>query len=611
MRRNLKLFLLFALILIALWQFFMFTGRIDDRLPPLETGKIKLGRLALSSFGIVDDAWITYTYARNLAAGEGIVFNAGERVEGCTAFLHMALLAPFARLTSRLDLVAVLLNILAWAGLTLIAWTFIRRRDGGAVGMTGRFAIGFILIGNTALAWTFSGMEMPLVALAWLAAAKMHLIEREKGSWPWASALLVVAAGLLRPDGILVAVPLAISTWIAGPRKFAWGKAIVFCALVLGLFGGYWLWRWSYFGYPLPNTFYAKVTKTSLTLTKTGMRYLFRWFFGMVVPLLGAIAFYIARKTRPAPRWVKLMAGMIATSAAYVLLVGADFFPYHRFLLPAFAPMVLVAWWYGVGVTINRRRTAPSDEAPDPYVMKLFKATLVFVLVQTVYYIAFFPPQGSVHAYIVQNTRDWKKVGALLNETLPPDAMVATLPIGAMGYCTHRYVLDLVGLTDTHIAHTDVPTGEALTGHEKYDIDYVLERAPEVIYAWPGLMPAGPVGIEKWVSNNIGAAAQKHLMTDRRTRIRYRLSWLPVGERGVIGLLRRDLDDNPAYASFDKLTDQQAEWIWHAFTAQNLQELAGRFIELRKGNYSIGEPPGASMDQGVALPFSFHEQNEK
>jgi len=37
--------------------------------------------------GVVDDAWITYRYAHNLAAGQGISFNPGERVEGCTAFL--------------------------------------------------------------------------------------------------------------------------------------------------------------------------------------------------------------------------------------------------------------------------------------------------------------------------------------------------------------------------------------------------------------------------------------------------------------------------------------------------------------------------------------------
>ena len=36
---------------------------------------------------VQDDAFITYRYARNLARGEGLVFNPGERVEGYTNFL--------------------------------------------------------------------------------------------------------------------------------------------------------------------------------------------------------------------------------------------------------------------------------------------------------------------------------------------------------------------------------------------------------------------------------------------------------------------------------------------------------------------------------------------
>ncbi|MHA1570022.1 MAG: hypothetical protein ACTSXZ_11175, partial [Alphaproteobacteria bacterium] len=469
--------------------------------------------------GVVDDAWITYTYARNLAAGHGISFNPPELVEGCTAFLHMVLLAPFAWFTTRLDIVAVLLNLLAWAGVAVLAWSFIRRRDGGRVGVLGLFAVAFIVAGLSGLAWTYAGMEMPLVALAWLGAAKLHLRERETGAWPWVSALVTVAAGLLRPDGILVAVPLALSTWYAGERKFAWRKALVYSAIVIGLFGGYWLWRWHYFGYPLPNTFYAKVTETSAKLSSTGVKYTLRWLFGMVVPLLAVLAMLYARKQRPVPRWVRLMTGLVLTSIGYVLLVGSDFFSYHRFLLPSYAPLVLVAWWYGVGVNIRRRkdRTSRMSRGGKIAVMVVF-----FLILQANYFIwpskpanqpsrkgqsclsLFYPPQGLVHKFIVENTRDWRQVGAELRRSTPDGAKVATIAIGALSYFSHRYVLDMLGLTDVHIAHTDVPTGEAITGHEKYDLDYVLERAPELIYTWPGLMPPGKNGVLKWVMSNIG-----------------------------------------------------------------------------------------------------------
>ena len=44
----------------------------------------------------LDDAFISFRYARNFAEGHGIVFNPGERVEGYTNFLWVVILAvPF------------------------------------------------------------------------------------------------------------------------------------------------------------------------------------------------------------------------------------------------------------------------------------------------------------------------------------------------------------------------------------------------------------------------------------------------------------------------------------------------------------------------------------
>lgn len=571
--------------------------------------------------GVVDDAWITYAYARNLAEGHGIAYNPGERVEGCTAFLHMVILAPFSWLTRRLDIVATVLNILAWAAVASLAWSFIRRRDGGQVGVLGLFAASFITLGMSGLAWAYAGMEMPLVALAWLGAAKVHLLERERNRWPWISALIVVVAGLLRPDGILVAVPLALSIWIEKPKQYNWGKAIVFSAIVLTLFGGYWLWRWHYFGYPLPNTFYAKVTRTSVSLSMTGARYVLRWIFGMVVPLLVIVAMIYARGRRAVPRWVRLMSGLVLTSMAYCLLVGSDFFSYHRFLLPSYAAMVLVGWWYGVGALTRYRQRFGAGVSTRK--SKIVKVMLLLVCLNVVYFVSpskpanapnsasrgcislFYPPQGLVHAFIVRNTRDWAEVAQKLDHLTPAEATIATIPIGAMGYYTHRRVIDMVGLTDVHIAHTEVPTGEAITGHEKYDIDYVLARRPSLIYTWPGLMPAGEEGLLKWVVSNIGAEAQKQLMTDRRTRIEYSFCRLPMkDDQWVIGLIRSELMGRPEYQAFQPLTKKHAEWIWYAFTSTTMDELRVKVMELKKGVFTGEISEGSMLDQGVALPFA-------
>jgi hypothetical protein len=52
---------------------------------------------------------------------------------------------------------------------------------------------------------------------------------------------------------------------------------------------------------------------------------------------------------------------------------------------------------------------------------------------------------------------------------------IAALGIGVLKYCTNRHVVDMLGLTDLHIArHAKVPMGKGLAGHEKYDPKYIL-----------------------------------------------------------------------------------------------------------------------------------------
>ena len=41
----------------------------------------------------VDDAFISYRYARNLVEGHGLVWNVGQRVEGYTDFLWVVLIS--------------------------------------------------------------------------------------------------------------------------------------------------------------------------------------------------------------------------------------------------------------------------------------------------------------------------------------------------------------------------------------------------------------------------------------------------------------------------------------------------------------------------------------
>jgi arabinofuranosyltransferase len=84
--------------------------------------------IALALFGIhtwlhksfgVDDSFITFRFVQQWAAGNGIVYNIGEYVEGYSNFLWLVLLLPFEKVGFNLQLVAKTLGFLC-GGATLI-----------------------------------------------------------------------------------------------------------------------------------------------------------------------------------------------------------------------------------------------------------------------------------------------------------------------------------------------------------------------------------------------------------------------------------------------------------------------------------------------------------
>ena len=73
----------------------------------------------------------------------------------------------------------------------------------------------------------------------------------------------------------------------------------------------------------------------------------------------------------------------------------------------------------------------------------------------------------------------WTLVGKWFREHAREGESLAAAPIGAVSYYSGLTVIDMLGLTNEHIAHRTMPNmGEGWAGHEKYDGQYVLSRKP-------------------------------------------------------------------------------------------------------------------------------------
>ena len=81
---------------------------------------------------------------------------------------------------------------------------------------------------------------------------------------------------------------------------------------------------------------------------------------------------------------------------------------------------------------------------------------------------------------------NWVPIGKWLRTYARPGESIAVTAAGALPFYSGLYTIDMLGITDIHIAHRKMPAGGAgIAGHEKHDMDYVLSRRPTYIFHYP------------------------------------------------------------------------------------------------------------------------------
>ncbi len=204
----------------------------------------------------VDDAYITYRYARNIATGVGFVYNAGERVLGTTTPAYALLMALLARLSGYSDYprLSLITNTLSDALVFCLALRLTRR-------LTGYHWVGLgagllYALEGRALDFSTSGMESSFNTLAVLLTLVLFLENRNR----WA-ALGAGLAVLVRPDGLTLAAVIFGALGLEALRRkgewlkqLPWAEGGLFAAVV----GPWLLFALLYFGNFIPQSILAK-----------------------------------------------------------------------------------------------------------------------------------------------------------------------------------------------------------------------------------------------------------------------------------------------------------------------------------------------------------------
>jgi len=223
-------------------------------------------------FFVGDDAYISFRYARNLADGYGLVWNPGEAVEGYTNFLWVILMAGGIFFNISPEVASTAISI-ACAALLLIVFLYCFSRLHGANSPWTWLPLVALSLSGSFTAWSTSGLETMFLTLLIFVAFMLFLHERESASEaPVLSSAVFALATLTRPDGgiFMALAGLFFLVDILSKRRSV-RSGVIWALPFIAIVGCHFLWRFSYYGFWLPNTFYVKVGGI---LVSRGLRYL-------------------------------------------------------------------------------------------------------------------------------------------------------------------------------------------------------------------------------------------------------------------------------------------------------------------------------------------------
>lgn len=422
--------------------------------------------------GLIDDAYISFRYAENFATGKGLVFNPGERVEGYTNFLWTVLLAG----TTRLGFDSIASSIMLAAGCAVgVLWVLYRvgqkmlEIEGTPVSIAALPMVLWVAHGAVAR-YILSGME----TLLFTALLSCAVFTACYGRRPFLTGVLFGVAALTRPEGVLYGGVVWLWLLLVTPLAERWRTALYFLAGAAIIYAPYFLWRFTYYGYLFPNTYYAKASGFQWERLERGLEVLYYTVnqSALLIPALVALfAVALFRKNR---RVVGLGLVLIIITLLYFVYVGGDFVIWFgpRFLMPIF-PIFFVLVGLGIYALVGW--------LAHPFLRNGLALTAMVLVAFHLYWFAWWPQWTNLSTFGEQ-MRGWRELGIWLQAQYPPDTTIATDAAGLIPYYSGFVTLDMFGLTDAYIAHLQMPDmGSGTVAHEKYDPIYVLRQNPTCI----------------------------------------------------------------------------------------------------------------------------------
>ena len=484
---------------------------------------ILTGFLVFSSLGIFiyfliqlsayynDDAYIVLRYAKNFLEGKGLVWNAGERVEGYSCFFWLMLISLLGYVKINLVLASKILGVL-FAFLTFVLLFIFDQQK--------RFIGALLLATNSCFAlWALGGLETVPFGFFIFLGCCLFLKKKRAGVTLLSSGLVFSIAAMTRPEGILFFSVTVLFCLFEDKRITPQnlGNALLFIIGFFVCYLPYFVWRLLYYGQLFPCTFYVKGGSNIFKLL-FGARYTFHFLIMFAFPLLSMV--FVKNWKRffsDSTYLITLLLGYFM----YILVIGGDHMQGFRFYVPVLPLLYLFVQECFYAARFGRN-SIPFN------VLFIFIIGLNFFVS---YRSILWGPEAAIdslsHSYKYRTCLNvpepaayvGKVVGLYMKDHWPNNALVAGNAAGAIPYYSEIAFLDMLGLTDYTIAKREITYDstflikdlldikklisargrshimqnissrylpwQLIPGHAKGDARYVLSRKPDFIIIGP------------------------------------------------------------------------------------------------------------------------------
>lgn len=450
-------------------------------------------------YTLIDDAMISMRYAWNLSHGRGLVWNAGERVEGYTNPLMTLYMAAGTGLFGRIGAPlfvrvsgGVFVLVSAYATLKIGEIIF-DRVDDDTHGLVRVFSFVSGLVYYPLVAFALEGMETGMVAM-WLLLAVWRALHLE--GTPRVSPelpLLMGLAFLTRPDALVPIGLIALYRLFCLHGRPGWLRIFVSELLILGaIAGGQLLFRLAYYGALVPNTYALKVEGMPLVARlENGLRITAQFMrVGLALFIVAGVGLMLQFRKE------KLLLLLLTLSlVGYQIWAGGDSFlaygSYWRMIAP-FMPLLFVLCLDGllnIAAILLRMRSLRRYLArrPAAFAGRLRRGFAIVGLVV----LLLFANKDTIPQMLLSGGLPLGSAVPLTNTALAleeittPDAKIAVLHAGVVPYYLDRYAIDMLGKSDPYIAHLppkDIDYKNYMPGHNKYDLEYsVVTLKPDYV----------------------------------------------------------------------------------------------------------------------------------